>query len=119
MTSQNKKVIETYFSSVDRTKLAPMLADDVVWVEWVDGVPASGHQTRGRNAFIENSGDDELKSEISRMIEEGNIVVAEGTVRVHKKDGKILSVRFCNIFELENGKIKRLDSFGALLKDSE
>jgi uncharacterized protein len=52
------------------------------------------------------------------MTEENNVVVAEGTVHVHKKDGNILKVEFCDIFEIENGKIRRLNSFGALLKDS-
>ena len=52
------------------------------------------------------------------MTEEGNVVVVEGTAHVHKKDGTHLSVRFCDIFEFENGKVKRLNSFGALIKDS-
>lgn len=52
------------------------------------------------------------------MTEENNVVVAEGTVRVHKKEDKILTVQFCDIFELENGKIKRLSSYGAMVKDS-
>jgi ketosteroid isomerase-like protein len=116
--SPNKKVIESYFATIDRSKLAPLLTDDVEWVEWVDGVPASGSRLQGKTAYIQNSGDDELRTTITRMTEENKVVVAEGTVRVFKKDGKILTVRFCDIFELENGKIKRLDSFGALIKDS-
>jgi uncharacterized protein len=114
----NKRVIETYMASTDRSKIAPLLADDVEWIEWVDGVPASGARLRGKAAFIQNFGDDELRSEVKRVTEENNVVVAEGTARVHKKDGRNLSVQFVNIFELENGKVKRLDSFGALLQDS-
>lgn len=116
--SPNKKVIETYFASTDRAEVAPLLADDVEWVEWGDGVPASGVRTRGRAAFLQNFGTDELRPEISRLTEEGNVVVAEGVAHVHKKDGTSLSVRFCDIFELEKGQVKRLNSFGALLKDS-
>ncbi|MGI0079797.1 MAG: nuclear transport factor 2 family protein [Nitrososphaerales archaeon] len=117
--SPNKKLIEAYFATTDRSKLAPLLSEDVEWVEWVDGVPPSGSRLRGKAAYIQNSGDDELQTEITRMTEENNVVVAEGTVHVHKKDGKNLTVQFCDIFELENGKIKRLNSFGALIKNSE
>jgi len=52
------------------------------------------------------------------MTEEGNVVVVEGIAHVHKKEGSDHHVRFVNIFELESGKVKRLNSFGALLKDS-
>jgi ketosteroid isomerase-like protein len=116
--SPNKQVIEKYMASTDRSEVAPLLTDDVEWVEWADGVPASGVITRGKPAFIQNFGDDELRSEINRMTEENDVVVAEGTARVHKKDGSILTVKFCDIFEMEMGKVKKLSSFGALIKDS-
>ena len=116
--SANKKLVETYLATADKSKLDPLLADDVEWVEWGDGVPPSGVITRGRDAFIKNYGDDELRGEVHRLTEEGNVVVAEGTAHVTKKDGSSLSVRYVDIFELENGKIKRKSSFGALLKDS-
>ena len=85
--SPNKRVIETYLASWDRSKVASLLADDVEWVEWGDGVPATGVRHRGKAEFISNFGDDELETDIARMTEEDNVVVAEGTVRVHKKDG--------------------------------
>jgi uncharacterized protein len=116
--SPNKKVVEASVSGADRSKLAPLLADDIEWIEWADGVPLSGARTQGKDAFIQNYGDDELRTEITRMTEENNIVVAEGITNVHKKGGQTFTVRFCNIFELENGKIRRKSSFGALLKDS-
>ena len=116
--SPNKKVIEAYMASTDRSKVSPLLSNDVEWIEWGDGVPATGVRTRGKAAFIQNYGNDELRTQITRMTEENNVVVAEGTTRVHKKEGQILTVQFCDIFELENSKIKRKSSFGALVKDS-
>jgi uncharacterized protein len=116
--SPNKQVIERYLGTPDKSKAASLLADDVEWIEWGDGVPATGVRTQGRAAFLANFGDDALTSEIHRITEEGNVVVAEGTAHVLKKDGQKLSVRFVDIFELENGKVKRLNSFGALLKDT-
>jgi ketosteroid isomerase-like protein len=116
--SPNKNLVETYLASSDRSTVAHLLAEDVEWVEWADGVPPTGARTRGRAAFIQNFGSDELRTQVSRMIEEGDTVVAEGSVTVHKKEGTILSVRFCNLFELERGKIKRLTSYGALVTDA-
>ncbi len=116
--SPNKKIIETYLGTTDKSKIGQLLADDVEWVEWVDGVPASGAITKGKEAHIKNYGDDQLRGEIHRLTEEGNVVVAEGTAHVTKKDGSSLSVRFVDIFDLESGKIKRKSSFGALIKDS-
>jgi uncharacterized protein len=114
--SANKQLIERYLATSDKSKLGALLADDVEWIEWGDGVPASGAITRGKEAHIKNYGDDELRGEIHRLTEENNVVVAEGTAHVTKKDGRHLSVRYVDIFEVENGKIKRKSSFGALLK---
>ncbi|MGA7924316.1 MAG: nuclear transport factor 2 family protein [Thermoplasmata archaeon] len=115
--SPNKKLVETYLTTSDKPKRGPLLADDVEWVEWVDGVPSSGAITRGKEAYLKNYGDNELRGEVHRLTEENNVVVAEGTAHVTKKDGSSFSVRFVDIFELENGKIKRKSSFGALVKD--
>lgn len=114
--SSNKRVIEAYMARTATAEIAHLLADDVEWVEWGDGVPATGARTTGKAAFLANFGEDELRTDLTRMTEEGNVVVAEGTCHVRKKDGSRLAVRFCNIFEMESGKIKRLSSFGALLK---
>lgn len=115
--SPNKKIVETYLHR-DRSKSAALMTDDVEWVEWVDGVPPTGSVNKGKAAVIGNPGDDELRNDITRMTEEGNVVVVEGVCQVTKKDGTSLKVRFCNIFELRDGKVRRQDSFGALIKDS-
>ena len=115
--SKNKHLIEA-LGATDKSKLGPFLAEDVEWVEWADGVPASGALRRGKEAYIQNYGDDQLLGTITRMVEEDNVVVAEGNVRVTKKDGSTLTVQFCDIYELDNGKVKRKSSYGALIKDS-
>lgn len=115
--SSNRKVIESYFASKG-TEYGRLLADDVELVEWVDGVPATGVRTQGKAAFIENRGQREYPVQITRMTEENNVVVAEGTARGPKKEGGSWTVQFCDIFELENGQVKRLSSFGAEVKDS-
>jgi len=116
--SSNKRLVESYLASTDRSKVGPLLADDAEWVEWGDGVPAAGVRHLGRDAILRNYGDDELETQVSRLTEEGRVVVAEGSVRVRKKDGREFHVRFCDIFEIEDGRVKRKSSFGALLKDA-
>jgi uncharacterized protein len=114
--SPNKKVIEQYMAN--RSNIPALLADDAEWVEWGDGVPASGVRSKGKAAFVANLGHPDLKPQITRMTEEGDVVVAEGSVQVPKKEGGSMKFQFVDIFELENGKIKRLNSFAARLKDS-
>ncbi len=116
--NSNKALVDAH-TRASPAKAAEFLADDFEWIEWADGVPPGGARTRGRAAFIQSFGDDELHDEIHRVIEEGNVVVVEGTAHVTKKDGRKFDVQYCNIFELENGKIKRKSSYGALIKGPE
>jgi ketosteroid isomerase-like protein len=53
---------------------------------------------------------------ITRMIEENDVVIAEGTVRCQKKDGGFLNAMFCDAFTMQNAKIKRLITYLAELK---
>ena len=46
-----------------------------------------------------------------RMVEENSVVVAEGAVRVKRKEGGFLNAVFCDVFEMENAKIKRLTTY--------
>ncbi len=48
----------------------------------------------GKQAFIRNSGDDELMHQVAGMTEENNVVVAGGKIRLNRKDGNSLTVHF-------------------------
>jgi ketosteroid isomerase-like protein len=50
------------------------------------------------------------------MIEENDVVVAEGAVRCEKRDGSFLSARFCDAFTMQDAKIKRLVTYQAEFK---
>lgn len=113
--SSNKQIVEAHMRAAP-AQAAEFLAEDFEWIEWGDGVPPGGARTRGKAAFVQNFGDDELRDDIERIIEEGNLVVVEGVAHITKTDGKRFDVKFCNIFELDNGKIKRKSSYGALIK---
>jgi ketosteroid isomerase-like protein len=48
---------------------------------------------------------------ITRMVEENDAVVAEGAVRAERRDGGLLNAVFCDVFDLQDGKIQRLTSY--------
>ena len=48
---------------------------------------------------------------VTRMTEENDIVVAEGRVRCERKIGGWLSLVFCDVFVMQNTKIKQLISY--------
>lgn len=123
--SPNKEVVTKYFeclSRLDRQALGSCLTDNVVRVEWADGSDTSGVPIRGRPAVLQSIGNPPgsggLRIQITRMTEEGNVVVAESIVRVPTKDGSFLVLRALNVFELENGKVSRVDAFTAIINDA-
>ncbi|WP_379091097.1 nuclear transport factor 2 family protein [Pedobacter sp. UC225_65] len=110
--SINKKTINKYmegFNASDHAKILSCLTKDVIWE-----LPGS-YLHKGKAAFdkeIENeafTGSPVIK--VSRMTEEDNVVIAEGTVQAKKKDGTVVSLVFCDVFEMRNGFIKKLTSY--------
>ncbi|SMC59698.1 nuclear transport factor 2 family protein [Moheibacter sediminis] len=107
----NKNTVECYmnaFNELDHEKILSCLTEDVIW-------EIHGHRKlQGKTEFdaeIENEGF-EGKPEITlnRMTEENNVVIAEGTVLAKPKNQNPILLAFCDVFEFENGKIKKLIS---------
>ena len=110
--SQNKQVILDYiegFMESDHAKVLSCLTDDVTWV-----IPGS-FSLSGKEAF-----DKEIENEnfvgsptidIVRMVEENNFVVVEGAVKSAMKNGGLLDAVFCDVFHMQDGKIKHLTSY--------
>ncbi len=114
---EHEQVIQRYvacFSRQDWAGLVECLTDDVEREE----VGHSGF-VRGKKEFAENMRPppevDTMRMEVSRMTEEGDVVVSEGTVHLSKKDGSSFKVRFCDIFEFGRDKIRRLSGFAAVV----
>jgi uncharacterized protein len=108
----NKRTIETYmdgFRKTDRQQILSCLTDDVEWV-----IPGAFH-VRGKDDFAKHIVDEGFAGRpsitVSRMTEEENVVVAEGSVRAPKQDGTSLDLIFCDVFDMRNGKIRRLVSY--------
>ncbi|HEU4723723.1 MAG TPA: nuclear transport factor 2 family protein [Candidatus Eisenbacteria bacterium] len=115
--SENKKTVESYmdgFAKSDHAQILDCLTDDIVWE-----MPGAFH-LEGKKAFdgeIENDafvGRPTLTT--TRMIEENDVVVAEGRVRAARRDGGVLNAVFCDVFEMTKGKIRRLTSYVMELK---
>ncbi|MFT3795208.1 nuclear transport factor 2 family protein [Flavobacterium sp.] len=110
--SEQKQIVEKYmdgFRATDHQKILSCLTDDVIWE-----LPGY-YLHHGKAAFdkeIENpnaEGHPDIK--IIRLVEEGNIVIAEGTVKAKFKDGNKLDAVFCDVFHFTNGKISKLTSY--------
>ena len=110
--SENKHTIDRYmagFRASDHGEILSCLTDDVEWE-----IPGMFH-SRGKAAFDKEIENDAFVGRpdivVTRMIEEADVVVAEGTVRTQKRDGSLVRLRFCDVFVMEAGKIKRLTSY--------
>lgn len=92
------------------------LTDDVVW--HMPGVYAH----RGKEEF-----DKEIENEnfvgspaiqVKRLVEENDVVIAEGAVQGKMKNGSSLDAVFCDVFEMTGGKIRCLTSYLMTLNTS-
>ena len=110
--SANKRTVEKYmdaFRQSDHVQILSCLTDDVEWV-----IPGAFH-LHGKDAFdkeIENPafiGSPAIS--VTRLTEEGDVVVAEGSVRAARRDGEYLDAVFCDVFEMRDAKIRRLISY--------
>ena len=110
--SRNKKIVQTYmdgFRRTDRALILSTLTDDVEWA-----IPGAFH-VRGKHEFASHIVDEGFVGSpainVTRLTEDHDVVVAEGTVRTQRKDGTLLNLAFCDVFEMQDGKIRRLISY--------
>lgn len=110
--TENKHTVQRYmegFRQTDREMILSCVTDDVEWE-----IPGLFH-SRGKAAFNDHIVDPGFAGNpvisITRMTEENNVVVAEGTVLAKRDDGTDLPLAFCDVFKLESGKIRRLTSY--------
>jgi ketosteroid isomerase-like protein len=110
--SARKSVVERYiegFKAGDHEMILACLTDDVVWE-----MPPY-FELSGKTAFdsaIENDASPGLPDiQLIRLIEEGDIVVAEGAVRAALKDGGRIDALFCDVFHFRDDEICRLVTY--------
>ena len=110
--SENKATVERYmdgFRASNHEQILDCLTADVEWI-----LPGAFH-LHGKAAFdkeIENpafSGSPVIT--VTRMTEQAGVVVAEGFVGARRVDGTELTLAMCDVFEMQDGKIRRLTSY--------
>lgn len=110
--SLNKRAVETYmdgFRNTDRPRILSCLTDDVEWE-----IPGIFH-VHGKAAFDEHIVDEGFTGQpaitVTRLTEEDDVVIAEGSVRAQRSDGAVVNLVFCDVFEMQDGRIRRLVSY--------
>jgi uncharacterized protein len=110
--TENQRTVEKYidgFRKTDHEQILSCLTDDVEWE--IAGL----FHVFGKAAF-----DNEIENDafvgrpiitITRTTDGNNVVVAEGSVHTQKKSGDLLNLRYCDVFDMQDGKIKRLISY--------
>lgn len=110
--TENKKTVTKYmdgFRSGDHQKVLSCLTEDIIW-----DMPGY-FQLNGKEEFDGEIENDAFEGHpiisIIRLVEENNIVIAEGTVQGNRKDGGQLDAVFCDVFHMENARIRKLTSY--------
>jgi ketosteroid isomerase-like protein len=110
--SARKRVVERYidgFRAGDHGMILECLTDDVAWE-----MPPF-FSLSGKAAFddaIENDaspGPPHIR--LTRLVEEGDIVVAEGTVQAALVEGGRIDALFCDVFHFRDDKVCRLVTY--------
>jgi uncharacterized protein len=111
--SPRKGVVTRYidgFIRNDHEQILSCLGDDIVWT-------IHGHKTlEGKDAFdeeIEGQAGYEAGPEmtIDRMIEEDDVVAAQGRGRIPMEGGAVREYVFCEIFTFKGEAVSRLDTY--------
>ena len=110
--SRNTQTVRAYmdaFAKSDHAAVLACLTDDVEWI-----VPGAFH-VKGTDAFDREIENDVFVGRpvirVTRVVEEADVVVAEGSVVSARRDGGALNAVFCDVFEMQEGKIRRLTSY--------
>jgi ketosteroid isomerase-like protein len=112
-----KKVVERWaecFAHQDWKAMLDLFTDDVE--RWEVGAVKRTHgKVEFEKEVLPGPEVVRLGMRVDRTIEEGNVVVADGLAQIFKKDGARIDVQFCDIFEFEGEKVRRITAYGAVV----
>ena len=110
--SDGRATVARYMDAYDRGDYDAVLETLADGVEWI--VPGAFHLT-GRDAFRREMDNPAFVHPpditVSRLVADGDVVVAEGRVRTQRRDGATMHLVFCDVFDLRDGLIARLTSY--------
>ena len=118
--TQNKKTVETYldgFRKSDHAQILSCLTDDIEWT-----VFGAFHLT-GKQAYddaIEGPGfSGPPRLEVVRMVEEGDVVMAELTGSATRDNGDVMRMSMAEVFVMRDGKIAERRAWVIELKEND
>jgi limonene-1,2-epoxide hydrolase len=110
--TQNKSTVEAYidgFRNTDRPRILSCLTDDIRWHN------VGVFNVRGKHDFDKFIVDEGFVAnaaiKVTRLTEGDDVVIAEGSIRTQRIDGTFLNQAFCDVFEMQDGKIRRVISY--------
>ncbi len=116
---QNKEMVKatwTAFAKGDIKTAFGNMADNVSWL--VPGnIPGVSGVKRGKDEILKFMGafaskiPEGMHSEITRAYADGDTVILELTNKAKVSNGKFYENEYCFVFEIENGKIRRIREY--------
>jgi uncharacterized protein len=110
--TQNKRTVDAYmagFRKTDRPQILSCLTDDIEW--WNPGAFLARGKIDFDKHIVEEGFVADAAINITRLIEADDVVVTEGSIQTQRKDGTLLNQAFCDVFEMQDGKIRRVISY--------
>ncbi|MEX2356413.1 MAG: nuclear transport factor 2 family protein [Thermaerobacterales bacterium] len=106
------QLAETYYDLIDKGDLENLLAlfrEDVIYERGAIG-RISGKQAL-RRFFTEERVISEGRHTLESAVVEGSVIAIQGRFEGILKSGEAVRVRFADFFRVEDGKIRRRDSY--------
>lgn len=118
--SRNKQVVERYidgFNKLDHAQILSCLTDDIRWTVF------GAYRITGKQAYDEHIEGPEFAgpatTTIIRMVEEGDVVMAEMTVEAMRKAGGLMRAVMGEVFVMRDGKIAERRAYVIELKEND
>jgi ketosteroid isomerase-like protein len=121
MMSQNLETVYTYlegFRKNDHEQILSCLTDDIEWTVF------GAFQLRGKEAYdkaIDGAPDfiDPPELEVVRMVEQGNVVMAELTGTAKQAAGGVVRMSMAEVFIMRDGRIAERRAWVIALKEND
>ncbi|MES2388753.1 MAG: nuclear transport factor 2 family protein [Bacteroidota bacterium] len=97
------------FEKNDFERVLTFMAEDIEW-NFIGDHVISGLENIAKMQ-TENPDIGNMSTKTFNLISEGNIASANGDVSYTDKEGKLREMHYCDWYELENGKIKKMTSY--------
>lgn len=107
----NREIIKQLVAAFDRNDTEAILSymtDDVTWRMLGDD-PLNGKDNM--RAMFANADMQLLSSTKDHFIVDGDTVAVDGEVVCKGQNGELMNMYYCDIYDLENGKVKRMTTY--------